>query len=213
MLCTELIDLPEDGKPFATLLLAHGAGAPMDSPFMQRLSAELSALGLRVIRFEFPYMQDRRLSGRKRPPDPMPRLLECFRAQHANALANKVGPVFLGGKSMGGRVASMLADELPVSGVACFGYPFHPPGKPDKTRTAHLQQLTTPVLILQGTRDPLGRPAEVAGYLLSQPLQVQWLESGDHDFKPLKASGRTQAEVVKEAAKATAVFCRERLAG
>ncbi|MFO7705695.1 MAG: alpha/beta fold hydrolase, partial [Halopseudomonas sp.] len=129
MLCTELTDLPADGKPFATLLLAHGAGAAMDSPFMQLLSAELSAQGLRVIRFEFPFMHERRLTGRKRPPDPMPRLLEHFRGQLASIVAKglgELGPVFISGKSMGGRVASMLADELPVAGVACFGYPFHP---------------------------------------------------------------------------------------
>lgn len=207
---SELIDLPPDGVPcFATLLLAHGAGAPMDSPFMQLLSAELSALGLRVIRFEFAYMQARRLTGSRRPPDRMPALLDCFRARQQGI----TGPVFIGGKSMGGRVASMLADELPISGVACFGYPFHPPGKPDKTRTEHLQQVSTPVLILQGTRDSLGKPREVAGYPLSKQLQVHWLDTADHDFKPLKASGRTQAQIIREAATVTVAFCREQLAG
>lgn len=209
MLCTELIDLPADGKPFATLVLAHGAGAGMDSLFMQLLSAELSTRGLRVIRFEFAFMQARRLTGRKRPPDRMPTLLECFRSEYAGI----EGPVFIGGKSMGGRVASMLADELPVSGVVCFGYPFHPPGQPDKTRIAHLQQLTTPVLMLQGTRDPLGKPQEIAGYRLSNRLQVFWLDAADHDFKPLKASGRTQAQVVREAAAVTVAFCRQQLSG
>lgn len=213
MLCT---DLPADGQPFATVLLAHGAGAAMDSPFMQLLSAELSAQGLRVIRFEFPFMHERRLTGRKRPPDPMPRLLEHFRGQLASVVAQglgELGPVFIGGKSMGGRVASMLADELPVAGVACFGYPFHPPGKPDKTRTAHLQHLTTPVLIVQGTRDPLGMRQEVAGYLLSDCLRVHWLDTAEHDFKPLKASGRSQAQLIREAAAVTAAFCRQHLPG
>lgn len=205
----DLIDEPSTGLPLATLLLAHGAGAPMDSDFMQFLARELNSFGLKVVRFEFPYMQQRRLSGGTRPPDRMPRLLEHFRSRIADA----EGPVFIAGKSMGGRVASMLAEEPGVAGVICFGYPFHPPGKPDKTRIAHLQELDTPVLVLQGTRDPLGKLDEVASYPLSKNVQVHWLATADHDFKPLKASGRTQSEVIKEAAALSVAFCRQHSPG
>ena len=190
------------GPALATLLLAHGAGAPMDSDFMNALSSRLGEQGVRVLRFEFPYMAQRRQGGSKRPPNPMPVLLDGFRERYA-ALS---GPVFIGGKSMGGRVASMLADELAAAGLICFGYPFHPPGKPQRTRTEHLATLSTPALILQGTRDPLGKPDEVAGYRLSGQIQVSWLESGDHDFKPLKRSGLTQADLIEQAAERALAF-------
>lgn len=186
----------------ATLLLAHGAGAPMDSAFLNVLSASLAEQGIRVLRFEFPYMADRRQHGSKRPPNPMPVLLSSFR-EHYAVLSDRV---FIGGKSMGGRVASMLADELAAAGVICFGYPFHPPSKPERTRTEHLAELATPTLILQGTRDPLGKPHEVAGYQLSEQIQVSWLDSGDHDFKPLKSSGLTQTGLITQAAERAAAF-------
>lgn len=174
----------------------------MDSDFMNALSSRLGERGVRVLRFEFPYMAQRRQGGSKRPPNPMPALLDSFRERYA-ALS---GPVFIGGKSMGGRVASMLADELAAAGLICFGYPFHPPGKPERTRTEHLAELSTPALILQGTRDPLGKPDEVAGYRLSGQIQVSWLESGDHDFKPLKRSGLTQLDLINQAAERTLAF-------
>lgn len=186
----------------ASLLLAHGAGAPMDSDFMNQLADGLGRRSIRVLRFEFPYMAARRQGGAKRPPDPMPVLLDSFRTHYA-ALS---GPVFVGGKSMGGRVASLLADELGAAGLLCFGYPFHPPGKPERTRTAHLAELSTPALILQGTRDPFGKPDEVAGYALSSQIQVRWLDTGDHDFKALKRSGLSQAELIDQAAQRAAAF-------
>lgn len=188
------------------LLLAHGAGAPMDSSFMDALVAALDSLGVDALRFEFPYMAKRREDGVRRPPNPMPVLLDCFREQfYANGQ-----PVFIGGKSLGGRVASLLADELQAPGLICFGYPFHPQGKPEKLRTEHLRTLTTPALILQGTRDPLGKPEEVASYGLSKHIEVSWLESGDHDFKPLKRSGLTQDELIEQSARLTADFIRQR---
>src|SRR5690554_5331116 len=192
------------GPDAATLLLAHGAGAPMDSDYLDLLAAALAAQGIKVLRFEFPYMAARRESGGKRPPNPMPVLQDSFRL-HYQALS---GPLFIGGKSMGGRVASLLADELGAAGLICFGYPFHPPGKPDKPRTAHLVQLRTPALILQGTRDPFGKPEEVAGYELSGQIQLSWLESGDHDFKPLKSSGLDQQQLIEQAARHTHEFLR-----
>lgn len=192
-----------DGSTGATLLLAHGAGAPMDSPFMELLAKSLAAKGLAVARFEFPYMAQRWTEGRKRPPDRMPQLLESFRMRCEGI----DGPLFIGGKSMGGRVASMVADVVKPQGLVCFGYPFHPPGKPEKTRTDHLETLSTPALILQGTRDPLGKPDEVAGYTLSSAIEVHWLESGDHDFKPLRSSGLTQLDLIEAAALAAVRFC------
>jgi uncharacterized protein len=195
-----LIDEPR-GLVVATLVLGHGAGAPMDSDFMNRLSASLAAQGLRVLRYEFSYMALRR-SGTRRPPDAMP----VLQSRLMGLLAGIEGPLFIGGKSMGGRVASMVADQAGVSGVICYGYPFHPPGKPERTRTEHLMHLQTPALILQGTRDPFGKPEEVGSYPLSHRIRIAWLESGDHDFKPLRRSGQTQAGLIDQAAEATARF-------
>ncbi|MEO1829579.1 MAG: alpha/beta family hydrolase [Pseudomonas sp.] len=202
-----LTDQPA-GEPRATLLLAHGAGAPMDSPFMTQLAAALSAQGVKVVRFEFPYMAARRDDGRKRPPNPMPMLEQCMREQAAGVS----GRLFLGGKSMGARVASQLAAEVGAAGFVCFGYPFHPPGKPERTRIEHLQQIGCPGLIVQGTRDPFGKPDEVAAYPLDPALQLHWLDSGEHDFRPLKASGRTQQALIEEAAGVAAAFMVQALA-
>jgi uncharacterized protein len=180
----------------STLLLAHGAGAPMDSPFLEVMAAGLTARGWRVLRFEFPYMALRRLDGRQRPPDRLPKLLEAFRAEVA-ALHGQ-GPLVIGGKSMGGRIASLLVDELAaageVCGCLCLGYPFHPPGKPGQLRTAHLATLTTPTLILQGERDSFGRRDEVEGYDLSPAVTLQWIPAGDHSFRPPRSSGRSEAD-------------------
>lgn len=200
-----VVDEPQVSACPVTMLLAHGAGAPMDSPFMQSMAEGLTASGMRVARIEFPYMADRRRNGKKRPPNPMPQLLDAYR--EAAGLVG--GSLVLAGKSMGGRVASMLADELGALAVVCFGYPFHPPGKPEKTRVEHLRDIRTPALILQGTRDPLGRPDEVLGYALGPQVRVEWLDSGDHDFKPLKASGLTQQDLIEQAAGAAVRFCIE----
>ena len=192
------------GIPQATLLLAHGAGAPMDSDFMTLFAERLARQSVRVLRFEFPYMAARRQGGARRPPSPMPVLLDSFRTHYRAAVA--AGPLFVGGKSMGGRVASLLADELGAAGLICLGYPFHPPGKPERTRTEHLAGLVTPALIVQGTRDAFGKPGEVAGYALSGQIQVSWLDTGDHDFTPLKRSGLSQAGLIDQAAQRAAGF-------
>lgn len=196
------LDAPTTTAPQATLLLAHGAGAPMDSEYMNQLAEALAARGVRVLRFEFPYMADRRNGGGKRPPNPMPALQGSFR-EHYRAAPQ---PLYIGGKSMGGRVASLLADELQPAGLICFGYPFHPPGRPEKTRTEHLVGLRTRALVLQGTRDPFGKPDEVAQYQLSAQVQISWLDTGDHDFKPLKSSGLSQAELIDQAAERAVAF-------
>jgi len=190
-----LFDGPEDAP--ATLLLAHGSGAPMDSPAMTAATAALAAAGLRVARFEFAYMAARRSEGSRRPPPKAETLIPEFRA--AVAALDAGGPLVIGGKSMGGRVASMAADDLHAEGRAagllCLGYPFHPPEKPQQLRTAHLMTLSTPALVCQGTRDPFGTRAEVEGYGLPARIRLLWLEDGDHDLRPRKSiSGFSAAD-------------------
>lgn len=162
----------------------------MDTPFMAFAAESLAAAGFEVVRFEFPYMNRRRQHGRRGPPDRMPVLEATMR----DVAAEVGGPVILGGKSMGARVATRLADELKASAAFAFGYPFHPPKKPSTLRTAHLQALQTPTLIVQGDRDPFGTPDEVSGYALSPSIRVHWLPDGDHSFKPRKASGYSERE-------------------
>lgn len=186
-----LLDGPESGP---LLILAHGAGAPMDSDFMNRVSSGLAERGVRVVRFEFPYMRLRREDGKKRPPNGQGALLQTWRAVFAEVCAShgrQPQEVVIGGKSMGGRMASLLVDALGAGGLVCLGYPFHPPGKPEKTRTDHLETLGTRALIAQGTRDALGNRKEVAQYQLSAAISIVWLDDGDHSFKPRKSSGRT----------------------
>lgn len=190
-----LINGPEDAK--VTIVLAHGAGGAMDTKWMETMSAALVRKGLRIVRFEFDYMSARRSSGKRSPP-PRAELLN----QEFEAVIDEVGSsgtLVIAGKSMGGRVASMIADDLHnagrISGLLCLGYPFHPIGKPENLRTAHLQGMTTPTLICQGTRDLFGSREEVSTFQLSNMIELLWLEDGDHDFTPRKAvSGFTSAE-------------------
>jgi uncharacterized protein len=191
-----------------TFLFAHGAGAPMDSSFMQRVAEGVATSGVRVVRFEFPYMQRRRETGKRGAPDPSPRLMQSFR----EIIGEQGGGsrLVIGGKSMGGRIASMVADEAAVLGLICLGYPFHPPGRADKTRTAHLENLRTPALIVQGTRDTFGGPEEVRGYKLSPAIRIEWLEDGDHSFKPRARSGRTEADNLRTAIARVADFIASR---
>jgi len=216
-----LIDGPASAP--ATLLLAHGAGAPMDSPFMQTVACGLAGLGWRVVRFEFPYMAQARLSGKRRAPDRQPVLLQSWRDQVAAAASE--GPLFIGGKSMGGRMASLVLEEqaqaAAVLGCLCLGYPFHPPGKPDSLRIDHLQTLTQPVLVVQGERDSFGRRAEVESYELSSAVQLHWIADGDHSFKPTKRSGLSESANLEQAIAASHQFmaqimastCRDRSDG
>jgi len=201
-----LFDGPEQAP--LTLALAHGAGAPMDSPFMAGFAAELAAAGAgdwRVARFEFPYMAARHRDGRRRPPDREAVLLDTWREVIAALGAARLT---IGGKSMGGRMASLVADECAVRGLVCLGYPFHPPGRSERLRTAHLVALRCPTLIVQGTRDPFGTAQEVAGYALSPAIRVHWIADGDHNLKPRKASGRRAADALSEAVAAVANFLR-----
>lgn len=193
---------PEDAP--VTLLLAHGSGAPMDSAAMNAATAALSAEGLCVARFEFSYMAARRTDGGRRPPPKAETLNPEFRA--AVAALQAKGRLVIGGKSMGGRVASMVADGLHddglIAGLLCLGYPFHPPEKPAQLRTAHLMALKAPTLICQGTRDPFGTRDEVPGYGLPERIRFLWLEDGDHDLKPRKSiSGFSAADHLATMAK------------
>jgi uncharacterized protein len=197
-------ELVFDGPTTArrTIALAHGAGAGMDSPFLAAMAKGLAERGFRVARFEFPYMAARR-TGKKRPPDREPVLRDAWLWVVA-----ELGPdgLVIGGKSMGGRIASLIADEAKVAGLVCLGYPFHPVGKPEQLRVEHLRTIKTPTLILQGARDPFGSPAEVAGYSLSRKVKVRWLEDGDHSFKPRRASGRSEQANLAEAIDAVVAF-------
>jgi hypothetical protein len=171
---------------------------------MDALAAGLAEGGLRVVRFELPYMRRRRENGERRPPDREPVLREAWLEAIA-ALGGGEGLV-IGGKSLGGRMASLVADEAGVRGLVCLGYPFHPPGKPESLRTAHLKNLRTPALIVQGTRDALGSRDEVAGYELSPAIRLVWLEDGDHSFKPRVSSGRTETQNLAAAVAAVLRF-------
>jgi len=186
-----------------TVVLAHGAGAPMDSPFMAFFAGGLAGRGSRVARFEFPYMAERRASGVRRPPDRAPKLIACWRAVIAELGARSL---VIGGKSLGGRMASLVADEAGVRGLLCLGFPFHAPGRPAGARVDHLATLATPTLIVQGSRDPLGAHDEVRDTALSAAVRVHWLADGDHGFKPRKASGRTEPENWAEGLAAAAGF-------
>ena len=177
-----LFDGPDSAK--TTLLLAHGAGGAMDSPAIQALTETLAGEGLRVARFEFSYMAVRR-QGTRKPPPKAETLIPEYRA--ALAALGARGQIIIGGKSMGGRIASMIADETQAAGLLCIGYPFHPVGKPEQLRTAHLKHLRKPTLIAQGTRDPFGTRDEVAAYDLSPAIQILWMEDGDHDLRPRKS--------------------------
>lgn len=191
---------------FGHFIFAHGAGAPMDSVFMQGMAERLAARGLAVLRFEFPYMAQRRLNGGKRPPNPQAQLLDCWRAVHAQVRQHVTGPLAIGGKSMGGRMASLVADELGADALICLGYPFYPAGKPEKPRVAHLAQLKTRTLIVQGERDALGNQPAVLGYTLSPAIEMLWLEAADHDLKPLQKSGFSHEQHLERAADAIVAF-------
>lgn len=182
-----LLDGPEDSAD--VVVLAHGAGAPADSAFMTDFARGLAAAGSRVARFEFPYMRARREGGPRSGPDREPVLRQAWK-EAVEALGG--GPrLVVGGKSMGGRIASLVADEIGARGLVCLGYPFHPPGQGDRLRTRHLAALATPALFLQGTRDPFGSREDVGGYELSPSIRIEWLEDGDHSWKPRVRSGQT----------------------
>ena len=183
------IDGPKRSKKF--VVLAHGAGQSSDSSFLTYFAEGLADLRYRVVRFDFPYMEERSTTGRKRPPNTEPVLRQTWHDVISHLDAERIA---IGGKSMGGRIASLVADETDVAGVICLGYPFHPTGKPDRLRVDHLKEIQTPTLIVQGERDPFGKREEVATYSLSESIEIHWCPDGDHSLKPRKSSGRTLEE-------------------
>jgi predicted alpha/beta-hydrolase family hydrolase len=192
-----------------TIALAHGAGHGMDSPFMEYFATELGNRGYRVVRYEYPYMSEKRRTCRRKPPDREPVLRETW--LRVIELLGAEGLV-IGGKSMGGRIASLIADEAGIAGLVCLGYPFHPVGKPEQLRVEHLRTLKTPTLIVQGERDPFGNREEVSGYKLSRSIKVRWMPDGDHSFKPRKIAGRTEEQNWQAALAEIETFLLKRIA-
>ena len=203
---TELTQLgaqtyPAEGSARAVFVFAHGAGAGQHHPFMAGVSRGLAARGIDVVTFDFPY---KRLQ--KSAPDRPPVLEQSFRDAVAAARKwSKADRLFIGGKSMGGRIATHLAaqglDDL--SGVVCFGYPLHPPGKPEQLRIAHLPSITVPVLVIQGERDAFGTPSELRPHLeaMKAEARLHVIPRGDHSLSVRgKAPSETQAELAEIAA-------------
>lgn len=200
-----IFDGPSKAK--LTFAFAHGAGAPMDVPFMNAIARGIAEQGIRVARFEFPYMAARRTAKKKGgAPDRQPVLLDTYR-QVIEELGGGTR-VAIGGKSMGGRMATMVADEMNVRGVVVFGYPFHPPGKPQQLRTAHLETMRTSTLIVQGTRDEFGTQDEVGEYALSPSIRFEWIRDGNHSLKPRAASGATETGNIAAAIEVAATFLK-----
>ena len=195
---------PTDGPVY---IFAHGAGADMNSEFMTLVAEKLAEKGIRVIRFNFPYMIKRAEDGKRRPPGKMDVLKESYInriKQYSTEL-----PLFIGGKSMGSRVAAMIAGEDKVSGVICIGYPFHPQKKPEKLRLEPLQNTDKPVVIVQGDRDVLGNKVEINDYDLANNINVHFVEDGDHDLKPRVKSGFTHLQHKITAANRIKTFIEE----
>ena len=204
----QLIDNLSPGKK-VTLLLAHGAGAPAQSEFMTQMKDFIGQYDIQIVRFNFPYMVEIVAQNKRRPPNPVKQLIQSL-----NGLIDELPdmPLIIGGKSMGGRVATLCADHPKVLATLALGYPFHPPGKPDKLRTDHLMTMTKPCLIVQGERDTFGTKHEVDQYPLSQSINVNWIPDGDHSFKPRKSSGLTLNENMMLAAKLSAEFINDQIA-
>jgi uncharacterized protein len=201
-----VIDEPRAAAAVGTIVLAHGAGAGMKSTFMAETARALAERSFRVVRFDFPYMQKAARGGRGGRPD-SPAVLEETWLKVIEQ-AGPAGQLVIGGKSMGGRIASMVADRAKVKGLVCLGYPFHPAGAPLSLRVAHMKGLATPTLIVQGDRDTLGSREEIAGYALSGAIRIVYLADGDHSFKPRKASGRTFEQNFSQAIDEIVSFCR-----
>ncbi|WP_224104177.1 alpha/beta fold hydrolase [Vreelandella aquamarina] len=198
------------------LLWAHGAGAGHQSAFMQRIIKALAEHGIQVLAIDFPYMQQMQEQGKRRPPPRVERTLEHFAAWYHALEPLGTLPLWVGGKSMGGRIATLLASALhrgAIAGPGCpgvivAGYPFHPPKAPEKLRLGHWPDIRCPLLVLQGERDPFGTREEVEGYTLPQHTRLAWLADGDHDFKPRRVSGLKHEFLIDEAAQLAASFVR-----
>lgn len=205
-------------KPIAQVIFAHGAGADMHHEFMTEITSLLNQANINVLRFNFPYMDKRIALGKRYPPDRMPKLIECYK-QVINDYVNsntteKMIPLFIGGKSMGSRVAATLASDEEVhqliQGVFCFGYPFHPAKKADKLRLERLQNTHKAIFIAQGERDTLGSKIEIDSYHISKLCECVFLQDGDHSLKPRVKSGFTYAQHKETAVNALLSFIKER---
>ena len=189
----------------ATLVLAHGAGADQRSPFMVSFARALASRGLDVVTFNFPYTEQTR-----RVPDKLPVLQACYHAvidSVREKLAGTHDALFIGGKSMGGRVATHVASanpDLALTGLVLLGYPLHPPGRPESRRDAHLKDVRRPMLIVQGSRDAFGAPSELGPVVgsLSVRVTLHVVEGGDHSFKVSRLDKPAQAAVFEEVQRA-----------
>jgi len=182
----------------ATLVLAHGAGAGQSHPFMIAFARGIAAQGIDVVTFDFPYM-----ARGRRLPDRAPVLEECYRAVIATTrrdVPSATGALFVGGKSMGGRMATHVAaadPDLPLAGLVLLGYPLHPPGRPNKRRDAHLRKVVRPVLFIQGSRDAFGTPEELRPVLaaMTPSPTLHVVDGGDHSFKLTGVAKAGQADM------------------
>ncbi|GAA61590.1 alpha/beta-hydrolase fold protein [Pseudoalteromonas sp. BSi20652] len=192
----------------AQFIFAHGAGAGSDSDFMQHMAKLISEEGVDVGLFDFEYMQIAKQTNKRRPPERAPKLLAYYEQVLTHAQPKL--PLFIGGKSMGGRMASMLAcsTNYPLLGILAFGYPFHPPGKPETLRTDHFADIDCPFLVLQGERDTFGTREELATMAMSKQPQYIWLTDGDHSLKPRKKSGVTELQNREAAALGAVKFIK-----
>ena len=207
----------------ATLVLAHGAGSSQSSEFMVAFAAGLATRGLNVVTFNFPFTE-----RGKKLPDPQPVLEACYRAVLGQVVAGPAGdalPLFIGGKSLGGRMASHVAAARDVDdaatdtwwgrlrGLVLLGYPLHPPGKPQQVRVSHLPHITHPMLVVQGAKDAFGTPAELRVFfdVLEAPAEIYTVEQGNHSLEVPKRSGLSQADVNAAAQDRIAAWISERL--
>lgn len=204
-------------NPIAQIIFSHGAGADMHHEFMTQVSALLNKANINVLRFNFPFMDKRIKLGKRYPPDRMPKLIDCYKRvindlPLSDSNQTKL-PLFIGGKSMGSRVAATIAEDddiaILIQGVFCIGYPFHPTKKPDKLRLEPLQNTQKPVLILQGDRDTLGAKTEIEQYEVSPLCQTVFLPDGDHSLKPRVKSGYTHQQHIETAVRALVKFIQE----
>jgi len=204
-------------KPIAQIIFAHGAGADMHHEFMEQITALFNKVNINVLRFNFPYMDKRIALGKRYPPDRMPKLIDCYKTVINDFIATnnkkKELPLFIGGKSMGSRVAATIASDDETSeliqGVFCLGYPFHPVKKAEKLRLEPLQNTRKPILIAQGERDTLGSEIEITDYEISNLCQCFFLSDGDHSLKPRVKSGFTHLQHMESAVHAITQFIQE----